>query len=171
MNSLPAALLAPRPFKSLLIADHRDPNDPVLMLLDTLTDADERTEAVLRSFRLHEGAYHDARDNSQGRARLAVAILKRHANPLTPREPAAMTQAEANEIVSAVRELLEPFINRTDQGSSFRNYDPPTDPVHHIELLIRNGAILDQHDLDIELRANDVSGDQADQLRQRIEAA
>lgn len=57
-----------------------DPGDPVHRLLKVLRDANDATEAVLRSFQLPEAAYDRARDDTiahGGKTGYAVAILRR----------------------------------------------------------------------------------------------
>lgn len=161
-HAAPSSLTSP---KSLHIATHRDIHDPVLRLLDDLHDADNRTEAVLRSFHLPEHAYIEARQEAQGRTRLAVSVLKRIRDKPAAKESRRMTRAEADAIKRSIAELLEPYINDEPAQGSYRVYDPPKNPELTVRRQIRNGVITDRIALDAELRALAINGETAIVLR------
>lgn len=108
--------------KALVIAEHRDPFDPVLRLLASLRDADNRTEAVLRSFRLPESAYVEATEAANGSAARAVGVLKRIAGEATTRQPAGR-KGEILALLTRIKRDLE------------RNAETVATLIEHVEAL------------------------------------
>jgi hypothetical protein len=97
---------------------------------------------------------------TMGYERLKAAM----ANPLLPvraaieilegaAEDESLDPAERANARALLGRPVAPTMIPGADGSAFRNYDPPRDPVAHVKRLIQNGVIADTVDLDVEVAA------------------